>query len=171
MGKQFTASEVREYAKYDDSPEREMLNSFADLLEARERAVPVMVVNHVSSAEHDLPIGMKLYAHPDPSDAQRLAEALRNLVSEWVAIADDGDATLEDSTLGYRACANRLSATLTAHSAQAHPPAASVPEALRLLQSVLCDTDGNCCIRGTYEDRRTVDKALAMLAAQENPNG
>lgn len=83
MNKQFTASEVRDAItwKYGDKLTRvsAMLTAYADLLEAQERAVPVMVVNHVSSAEHDLPIGMKLYAHPVPSDAERLAEALHSI--------------------------------------------------------------------------------------------
>ena len=36
---------------------------------------------------------------------------------------------------------------------------------LELLQSVLCDPEGKCCINGSDEDRRIVDEALAALAA------
>lgn len=76
MTQQFTASEVRDWERaYKGTGAAKVFGAFADLLEAQEMGVPVMVVNHVSSAEHDLPIGMKLYAHPAPSDAERLAEA------------------------------------------------------------------------------------------------
>lgn len=101
-------------------------------------------------------------------DAKRLAEALRNLVSEWVAIADDGDATLEDSTIGYRACANRLSAMLAAYHAQAQPPAASVTDAMveRGLKACIQDSDVRL---PRYKVVRSIIEAA--LAAQENPNG
>lgn len=36
--------------------------------------------------------------------------------------------------------------------------------AVEMLKSVLCDPEGNCCIRGSDGDRRVVDEALAMLA-------
>lgn len=166
---QFTANEVRDAItwKYGDKSTRisAMLTVLADMLEAQEKSVPVMVVNHVSSAEHDLPIGMKLYTHPASADAERLAEALRNLVSEWVAIADDGDATLEDSAIGYRACANRLSAMLAAHSAQAQPPAANVTDEMveRARSAFVQADDGSTGITDAIR--------AALLAALENPNG
>ena len=78
--KKFTVSEVRNWKRaYKGTGAAEIFDAFADMLEAQEKAVPVMVVNHVSSAEHDLPIGMKLYTHPAPADAEppsSLQEAL-----------------------------------------------------------------------------------------------
>lgn len=121
---QFTASEIRDAItwKYGDKSTRisAMLNAFADLLEAREKAKPVMIVNHVSSAEHDLPIGMKLYTHPSPAYAERLGELrciLRNAMTQ-------GDARVIGKDELKRAL--EILADL---SAQAQPPAASVPEA------------------------------------------
>jgi hypothetical protein len=42
---------------------------------------------------------------------------------------------------------------------------------LEKLQSVLCDPSGKCCIRGSDEDRKIVDDALAQLASGQEPVG
>jgi hypothetical protein len=39
---------------------------------------------------------------------------------------------------------------------------------LEKLQSVLCDPAGKCCIRGSDEDRKIVDDALAQLASEQS---
>lgn len=112
MEKQFTASEVRDWERaYKGTGAAKVFGAFADLLEAQEKAVPVMVVNHVSSAEHDLPIGMKLYTHPSPAGAERLAEALRNARGFVLHFGDEP----------ARVCIAEIDAALAAHSAQAQP--------------------------------------------------
>lgn len=96
MDKQFIASEVRDYIRRYPLPEKvkDMLTTFADLLEAQEKAAPVATVRwhpkhgfnwrDVGSGPHgDLHTGwidVPLYTHPAPADAERLAEALRKIV-------------------------------------------------------------------------------------------
>lgn len=165
MTQQFTASEVRGNASFRRKAEpelAEMLYAFADLLETREKAVPVMVVNHVSSAEHDLPIGMKLYTHPATSDAERLAEAL-HMIS--LVHSDCARNDTEKMEAMCRIARGALSERVT-HSAQAQPPAASVTDemVMRLKRALPL-----FCADVTMADARAALEAA--LAAQENPNG
>lgn len=210
MNKQFTASEVRAaiagFSGYSVTHHGiggnliAMLNAFADLLKAREKAVPVMVVNSVSSAEHDLPIGMKLYTHPSPSDADRLAEALRRTCRKMKTFSRTG--ALDGAVAVW---VDEIESVLAAHSTQAQPsvqskyappypdqaqdpfwkvpemvdtrpkaqpPAASVTDGLvnALRHQRQIDEDG----AEVGVSRQAVDEAIAiltMLAAQENPNG
>ena len=46
----------------------------------------------------------------------------------------------------------------------------SIDKAIKALESVLCDPDGNCCIRGSKDDRIIVDEALADLKAHKESN-
>lgn len=146
---QFTASEVRELAKHmesvgwqpdsngdpdccDEGAARssEMLFAFADLLEAREKAVPVVTrESAINALAH---VGQ----HNGPG---RETEARQMLVE------------------------GSPSAT---HSAQAHPPAASVTDAMvERAQDCLHDKGKDI---GYYHMRAALE---AALAAQENPNG
>lgn len=130
MTQQFTASEVRESAiavvARDMEYEAEMLRAYADLLEAQERAVPVayalftekgllrMWAREWFADVHGAPVNLTpLYTHPAPSDAERLAEALR-VIRQHVA--------KDPSALAVSIIAT-CDEALAAHSAQAQPPA------------------------------------------------
>lgn len=213
MTQQFTASEVRDLAKrgtdamqqfidgrhtlhippqHDDADMviaecLRAMDAFADLLEAREKAKPVMIVNHVSSAEHDLPIGMKLYTHPSPSDAERLAEALRCALT-WIEVAPHADSCgdadaynhteLRSCGCGKDAIVENLTEALAIHSAQAHPPAASVMDAMQeladkyheLLWAVARKFPGETRHETALRYIREAECQEAVLATQENPN-
>lgn len=210
MDKQFTASEVRERERFEEWYTNHAFNysrdpigsrdcslqweawkaARTDMLEAQEKAVPVMVVNHVSSAEHDLPIGMKLYTHPSPSDAERLAEALLWIMraaenaKEPCGNDPESPAAIRNGVLASigGAAAQGLGIvqgpSLAAHSAQAQPPAASVTDAM--VGRAWMALTGRAGKRGYEKDyecmmdveRKSVRAALeAALAAQENPNG
>ena len=120
---QFTASEVRDeiagmqcaidnagfgsegraafasYAMDNIGKWKRMLRAFADLLEAREKAVPVayalftekgllrMWAREWFADVHGAPVNLTpLYTHPAPSDAERLAEALERTARHRAAM-------------------------------------------------------------------------------------
>lgn len=202
---QFTASEVRNWERaYKGTGAAEVFNAFADLLEAQEKAVPVYQHRRKSgpirqwfdcSAEEYAAMEQNvfdmehfdrriLYTHPAPADAERLAEALQpfaNLLQPHHASMPDDrpiyGINKAEITAGDLRRANEA---LTAHSAQAQPPVASVPtlryfiggpnacayvdkhEHVEAVITALCECTGD-----DSEDYTATD----LLAAQENPNG
>lgn len=218
MEKQLTASEVRELAAtiWPDLSGREevaeALNAFADLLEAREKSMPVVTresainaIEHVgrhngpgreTEARQMLVEGPSSVAHRAPSDAERLAEALRMCMD---IMLEHGVPTHPDANarVAYTAAEEALSA----HSAQTQPPATSVPDTLAVFE-VVSGVEGPCLtisrkadgkprheyrLAGpkpwgggntthsfkvhTRELREQIDAIEAALAAQENHNG
>lgn len=148
MDKQFTASEVREELNQTFRYRvNAMLNAFADLLEAQEKAVPVA------------------WMHPDLHDGHPYPEECLNQekIEGWLP--------------------------LYAHSAQAQPPAASVPGAVEVSFEVWQDDEMVAECSGPepsalheathYAAQYSQDGAVklfrvsrvAFSAAQENPNG
>jgi hypothetical protein len=195
MTQQFTANEVRACKKARASVSgtgaaQEILHAFADMLEAQEKAGPVATVRwhpkhgfnwrDVGSGLHgDLHTGwidVPLYTHPAPSDAERLAEALRDDEHEWPASLNIRDTKLHDDMGGpgqrIYTTAGRGYKTMKyirhdlAHSAQAQPPAARVTDemVMRLKRALplLCADVQTRMLRAALE---------AALAAQENHNG
>lgn len=188
------------------------MDAFADLLEAQEKAVPIgWVFQHeetgrmtfcendgVNNAENFAANNPRhvlcgpAFTHPAPSDAERLAEALRKIAREprkpWPdpfghslhAFASAVHATWCD--INRMACA-----ALAAHPAQAQPPAASVPDGF-VFERVnmgrgneryvgLADGSEGTTVQedgdgpGDTRSRLLWRIADAALGAQENPNG
>ena len=187
MSNQFTASEVRDWERsYKGTGAAKVFGAYADMLEARERAVPVyqhrnkngpmrqwfdcseetfMAMEH---NEHDREHFDRrvLYTHPISADAERLAEALRELV-----VACEEHDAMVSRIIGHPAgwnaqYLNSARQALVAHSTQAQPPAASVTDAMvmRLKRALPL-----FCADVTMADARAALEAV--LAAQENPNG
>ena len=170
---QFTANEVRELAvtmgAMNLPTTRDMLNAFADRLEADEKEKPV--ADYDPRASFTVPIDtttlQRNATHPAPADAERLAEALRQAMQslrtiERGAMREEG---LEDAgnVRAYaRSRANVAGNALAAHSAQAQPPAASVPDERKQDEGAGDEDSYNA---GWNDCRK------AMLAAPENPNG
>lgn len=165
-----------------------MLRQFADLLEAQEKAVPVYqhrskngpriqwfdcseeTFTAMEHNKHDREHFNRriLYTHPASSNAERLAEALRNLVeaSHYADAPDEHEAA---------------EAALAAHSAQAQPPAARVMDAM-VERALYARVPGGAqvwhwlpdeCGRHPHPTAYAIMRAAleAALAAQENPNG
>lgn len=141
---QFTANEVREAItwKYGDKSTwiSAMLRAYADRLEADEKAVPV-----AWRQRHLAPDGSQigwiltetrpayfytepLYTNPAPSDAERLAEALRRTCRKMKTFSRTG--ALDGAVAVW---VDEIESVLAAHCAQAQPPAASVPDAMQEL--------------------------------------
>ena len=167
---QFTANEVRtescKQGQLHRQPASDMLNAFADMLEAREKAVPVAqvedqfgfpIMEWIGDAGEKCLVGTNLYTHPSPADADRLAEALRGIL-------EIGKRNMENQK--YDGFFNAAREALAAHSAQAQPPAARVTDAMvERAQDCLHDKGKDI---GYYHMRAALE---AALAAQENPNG
>lgn len=115
-----------------------------------------------------------LYAHPDPADAERLAEALRELVH-----ACEEHDSMVSRIIGHPAgwnaqYLNTARQALAAHSAQEQPPAASVTDAMvERARLAYAETEEAFPDEfGVGETQDPMRAALeAALAAQENPNG
>jgi hypothetical protein len=125
-----------------------MLNAFADLLEAQEKAKPVAYAEFAdngcvrmwSRGYEERSPGTRmvpLYTHTAPSDAERLAEALERTARHRAA-ADRIDPDQWRSVL-Y----SWEDRALAAHSAQAQPPAASVTDAMVIFE-VVSGVEGPC---------------------------
>ena len=176
----FTASEVRELVGTEDIIARarvdKMLRAYADRLEADEKAEPAAYAEFTDGGcirmwsrqyEERLP-GTRmipLYTHPASADAERLAEALRDLVR----VCEDHDRTLS-RILGQPAGWKDLYLTaareaLAAHPVQAQPAAASVTDEMveRARSAFVQADDGSTGITDAIR--------AALLAAQEKPNG
>jgi hypothetical protein len=161
---QFTASEVRDAItwKYGDKLTRisAMLHAFADLLEAREKAVPVGEVVGVTGSVGEMrvitwrdgyspAVGTKLYTRSAPAQppAARVTDAMA--VFEVVSGVEGPCLTISRKADGKPRHEYRLAGPkpwgggTTTHSFKVH----------------------------TRELREQIDAIEAALAAQENPNG
>ena len=214
MTRQFTASEVREKAgAFCDEclmpphTTGQMLAAYADRLEADEKVAPVGTtsgtVNTVrqfaepvyrlqtvimADGVEQLPPGTKLYTHPSPFDAERLAEALEQAMQslrtiERGAMREEGLGDAGNVRAYARSRANVAINALGAHSTQAQPSAASVECVWAEAEDGNWDTGcgymfvltegtpydnemGFCCYCGG-----TIDQVTQEIVVQENPNG
>lgn len=168
MTQQFTASEVRGQIAWlrnvtvvGTKTTYQMLDAFADLLEAREIAR-----NDAIEREYERE------NNPASSDAEGLAEALQpfaNLLQpHHASIPDDRPIYGINKAEITAGDLRRANEALAAHSAQAQPPAARVT-----VDAVMRVIDGQrrfpyCSI----DEKQAFSNELeAALAAQENPNG
>ncbi len=187
------------------------------MLEAQEKAVPVASISiHGTPDGHTipnvsmnqrLPVGYyEVFLCSGPADVERLAEALRKIVDiDYVKrCCNNGievhypDAPPEmeccdDPDVDFGPFAQIAMDALAAHSAQAQPPAARVPDidtmvnrflSWRLPQDFAPDAGisfkpmpdeymPHCWPTGTnlFHAGQVKEMILHMLAAQENPNG
>ena len=98
---QFIASEVRAEAHRHANEVEDMLNAFADLLEAQEKAEPVAYAD-AATREEILNVAMRkggygcevpLFVHPAPADAERLADTLFQIS---VRLGETREADMDD---------------------------------------------------------------------------
>lgn len=197
----FTASEVRkngdELFAHNAAITRAMLNAYADRLEANEKAVPlawidpttindahptcVKKLSFMSCADADAGIEyVPVYTHPAPADAERLAEALRQVQK---AAANSPKSAIAASIVAT--CASALAA----HSAQAQPlhpdvvKAQSIPfdpndgRQTKPMRTQPPTTSVPTLGRFVVIERAVLNRMLTtrdfsglMLAAQENPD-
>ena len=169
----FTASEAvaklrDRFASGNDVPvpdvrlTRAEFDVIADRLEADEKAVPVgwryfdggVGYQYFDGAPYAVGAGIELlYLHPAPADAERLSEALRNMLdvvdpAHWPTYVRDAKKAL------------------AAHSAQAQPPATRMPGELAEPSTGVLNYEQELSFAEGWNACRK-----AMLAAQENHNG